>query len=129
MAKKKTLSYYENRLRAMIKERRKVDELESWIEAQVEAAAMNWQMMANLHDEILKGDFVTFGKGSMGQSKMVVNPLLSTYRDVQRTHILHLEALGLNFKTQPKKMTESGAIGVNKDDPMMQLFKTINDNM
>ena len=123
---KKKLSYYENRLRAMIKERRKVDELESWIEAQVEAAAMNWQMMANLHDEILKGDFVKYEKGSMGQSKMVVNPLLSTYRDVQRTHILHLEALGLNFKTQPKKMTESGAIGVNEDDPMVQFFKGIN---
>lgn len=126
---KKKLSYYENRLRAMIKERRKVDELESWIEAQVEAAAMNWQMMANLHDEILKGDFVTYEKGSMGQSKTVVNPLLSTYRDVQRTHILHLEALGLNFKTQPKKMTESGAIGVNEDEPMGQFFKGINDNL
>lgn len=128
MAKKK-LSYYEGRLRAMIKERRKVDELESWIEAQVEAAAMNWQMMANLHDEILKGDFVTFEKGSMGQSKMVVNPLLSTYRDVQRTHILHLEALGLNFKTQPKKMTESGAIGADEDDPLTQFFKGIDNKL
>ena len=128
MAKKK-LSYYENRLRAMIKERRKVDELESWIEAQVEAAAMNWQMMANLHDEILKGDFVTFEKGSMGQSKMVVNPLLSTYRDVQRTHILHLEALGLNFKTQPKKMTESGAIGADEDDPLTQFLKGIDNKL
>lgn len=126
---KKKLSYYENRLRAMIKERRKVDELESWIEAQVEAAAMNWQMMTNLHDEILKSDFVQYEKGSMGQSKMVVNPLLSTYRDVQRTHILHLEALGLNFKTQPKKMTESGAIGVNEDDPMVQFIKDVHDNL
>ena len=126
---KKKLSYYENRLRAMIKERRKVDELESWIEAQVEAAAMNWQMMTNLHDEILKGDFVTFEKGSMGQSKMVVNPLLSTYRDVQRTHILHLEALGLNFKTQPKKMTESGAIGADEDDPLTQFLKGIDNKL
>ena len=126
---KKKLSYYEGRLRSMIKERRKVDELESWIEAQVEAAAMNWQMMANLHDEILKGDFVTFEKGSMGQSKMVVNPLLSTYRDVQRTHILHLEALGLNFKTQPKKMTESGAIGADEDDPLTQFLKGIDNKL
>lgn len=49
MAKKST-SYYEKKLRQMIKERRKVDNVESWIEAQIEAAAMNWQMMVSLHD-------------------------------------------------------------------------------
>ena len=122
MAKKK-LSFYEARLRSMIMQRRKVDSVEPWIEAQVEAAAMNWMMMANLHDEILKGDFLKYEKGSMGQSKMVVNPLLSTYRDAQRTHILNLEALGLNFKTQPKRMVDSGAIGADEDDPMMKFYK------
>ena len=47
MAKKK-LSYYENKLREMVKQRRGIDEVEPWLEAQLEAAAMNWQMVANL---------------------------------------------------------------------------------
>ncbi len=42
---KKSIIYYEKKLRKMIKQRRKVDEVESWIEAQIEAVAMNWQMM------------------------------------------------------------------------------------
>lgn len=122
---KKSISYYEKKLRQMIRERRKVDNVESWIEAQIEAAAMNWQMMVSLHDEIINGKFVSLEHGSMGQTKTIVNPLLSTYRDVQRTHILHLEALGLNFKTQPKKMTESGAVGSDDDDPLGKYFKGI----
>ena len=79
---KKSISYYEKKLRQMIKERRKVDNVESWIEAQIEAAAMNWQMMVSLHDEIINGKFVSLEHGSMGQTKTIVNPLLSTYRDV-----------------------------------------------
>lgn len=122
---KKSISYYEKKLRQMIKERRKVDNVESWIEAQIEAAAMNWQMMVSLHDEIINGKFVSLEHGSMGQTKTIVNPLLSTYRDVQRTHILHLEALGLNFKTQPKKMTESGAVGSDDDYPLAKYYKGI----
>lgn len=109
----------------MIKERRKVETLESWIEAQIEACAMNWQIMANLHQEILKEDFTKYERGSMGQAKKVVNPLLATYRDLQRTHILHLEALGLNFKTQPKKMQDSAAIGTEQNDPMAEYYNTI----
>ena len=120
---KKSITYYEKKLRQMIKERRKVDNVESWIEAQIEAAAMNWQMMVSLHDEIINGKFVSLEHGSTGQTKTIVNPLLSTYRDVQRTHILHLEALGLNFKTQPTKMTESGAVGSDDDDPLVNLVK------
>ena len=119
---KRKLEYYENRLRAMIKERRAISDVEPWLEAQVEGCAMNWQMMVNLHEEIMKGQLISYENGSSGQTKSIVNPLLTMYKELQRTHILHLEALGLNFKTLPKKMTEPTSKGSEKGDPMMQFL-------
>ena len=126
---KKKLEYYENRLRSMIKERRSISDVEPWLEAQVEGCAMNWQMMVNLHEEIMKGQLISYENGSSGQTKSIVNPLLTMYKELQRTHILHLEALGLNFKTLPKKMTESATKGGDKGDAMMQFLASINESL
>ena len=126
---KKDLSHYEKMLRDMICKRRQIDEVEPWLEAQIEGCAMNWQMMAALHEEIMKGQLWSYANGSMGQTKSVVNPLLATYKELQRTHILHLEALGLNFRTMPSKMTESATKGGGKDDSLMDYLGGINDNM
>ena len=41
----KQLIDYEKRLREMIMQRRNIDVVEPWLEAQLEAAAMNWQMV------------------------------------------------------------------------------------
>ena len=101
------LSYYEERLRAMITERRQIDDVEPWLEAQIKSAAMNWQIMVKVYEETRKGQFVSYTNGSKGQTKTLANPLLATYKKLQRTHILHLKALGLNFKTLPSKMIES----------------------
>jgi len=129
MAKKK-LIYYENKLREMVKQRRGIDEVEPWLEAQLEAAAMNWQMVAKLHDELESKILLTYENGSQGQTKAVANPLLTMYKEMQRTHIMHMEALGLNFKTLPKKMTESGAKhGTESDDPLTELLRGIKDNI
>lgn len=122
------IDYYEKKLRAMIIERRQVNEVEPWLEAQIEAAAMNWQMMAKIHEEINKGELLSYANGSSGQTKTIINPLLPMYKEMQRTHIMHLEALGLNFKTMPSKMTESATKGGDKNDPMMQLLQGIKDN-
>ena len=47
---------------------------------------------------------------------------------MQRTHIMHMEALGLNFKTLPKKMTESGAKnGVESDDPLIEFYRAFKE--
>ena len=127
MATKK-LSYYENKLRSMIKERRQIDEVEPWLEAQLEAAAMNWQMVAKLHDELCKGQMLSYENGSSGQTKAVANPLLVAYKEAMRTHIMHMEALGLNFKTLPKKMTEpTSKNGVDADDPMIKFYQGLMD--
>lgn len=128
MAKRK-LEYYEKRLREMVKERRQIDNVEPWLEAQIEGAAMNWQMMVNLHDEIGKGQLVSYANGSAGQTKTIIHPLLAMYRDLQRNHAMNLEALGLNFKTMPSKMTESATKGGDKHDSLMALLEGINDSL
>ena len=120
----KQLNVYEDRLREMIKRRRNIDEVEPWLEAQLEAAAMNWQMVAKLHEELNKSQLLSYENGSSGQTKAVANPLLTMYKEVQRTHIMHMEALGLNFKTLPAKMTESGAKnGIEEGDPIVEFLQ------
>lgn len=126
MAKKK-LIYYENKLREMVKQRRGIDEVEPWLEAQLEAAAMNWQMVAKLHDELESKILLTYENGSQGQTKAVANPLLTMYKEMQRTHILHMEALGLNYKTLPSKMKESVSNAPDENDPLIQLYKNFMD--
>ena len=126
----KQLIDYEKRLRAMVMQRRNIDEVEPWLEAQLEAAAMNWQMVAKLHEELCKGQMLSYENGSSGQTKAVANPLLTMYKEMQRTHIMHMEALGLNFKTLPAKMTESGARGgTDANDPLVELLQGIKDNI
>ena len=126
----KQLNVYEDRLREMIKRRRNIDEVEPWLEAQLEAAAMNWQMVAKLHEELNKSQLLSYENGSSGQTKAVANPLLTMYKEVQRTHIMHMEALGLNFKTLPAKMTESGAKnGVEEDDPLIAYLRGYKERM
>ena len=123
---KKDLSHYEKMLRDMICQRRQIDEVEPWLEAQIEGCSMNWQMLVALHEEIMKSQLWSYANGSMGQTKSVVNPLLATYKELQRTHILHLEALGLNFKTLPKKMTEPTSKGGDKDNSLKEFLESMN---
>lgn len=126
----KQLNVYEDRLREMIKRRRNIDEVEPWLEAQLEAAAMNWQMVAKLHEELCKGQMLSYENGSSGQTKAVANPLLTMYKEMQRTHIMHMEALGLNFKTLPAKMTESGAKnGIEEGDSLLTYLRVIKESM
>lgn len=126
----KQLNVYEDRLREMIKRRRNIDEVEPWLEAQLEAAAMNWQMVAKLHEELNKSQLLSYENGSSGQTKAVANPLLTMYKEMQRTHIMHMEALGLNFKTLPAKMTESGAKnGIEEGDSLLTYLRVIKESM
>lgn len=126
----KQLNDYEKRLREMIMQRRNIDEVEPWLEAQLEAAAMNWQMVAKLHEELCKGQMLSYENGSSGQTKAVANPLLTMYKEMQRTHIMHMEALGLNFKTLPAKMTESGAKnGIEEGDSLLTYLRVIKESM
>ena len=125
---KRNLEYYENKLREMIKQRRKIDEVEPWLEAQLEAAAMNWQMVDKVHEELCNGKLMSYENGSTGQTKAVANPLLTSYKELQRTHILHMEALGLNYRVLPSKMREKVSNAPDEDDPMMKFIQDVMDN-
>lgn len=124
---KKNVDYYENKLREMIKQRRRIENVEPWLEAQLTAAAMNWQMVDKVHEELCNGKLMSYENGSTGQTKAVANPLLTSYKELQRTHILHMRALGLNFETLPKKMTESASNVPDENDQLMQFLNGIGD--
>ena len=94
-----------------------------WLWPQVRAAAGTLAMIAKVQEELLGGELTSLSVGSMGQQKTDVNPLLPYYDKLQRTLLLQLESLGLNYKTTPSKVTESTKKGVDDDDPMVELYK------
>ena len=91
----------------------------------VSVAAKCWQMTDHIHEKLLESPLTLVEVGSMGQTKTVVNPLLSSYEKLQGKMLMHLESLGLNFKSTPRKITESTKNGGNGDDPMEEFFKAV----
>lgn len=121
MPKKETK---EDILVRMICERTK-SEFDEFLRPSVQAAAQCWEMLDKINKELKKlKSLTTVEMGSQFQQKTVVHPLLAQYDKMHRTLMLHFEALGLNYKTTPSKITESTTKGVNEDnDPMAKFFK------
>lgn len=95
-----------------------------WLEPQVHAAALCWQMLEKVQDELMNGKLSTQRQGSKEQYYTEVNPLMPTYKELQRTMIQHYEALGLNYKTTPSKIKEDVEKGVNaKKDPLREMIQ------
>lgn len=125
MAKEKTAQSYERELKRMIKERTGQD-MELWLMPQVRAAASNMVMLDRVHAELMKtNELTTLLPGSMGQIKKEVNPLLAHYDKMQRTLLMQLEALGLNYNTQPKKVTENTKQGGEEADKLVAVLNDI----
>jgi hypothetical protein len=123
MAKKKTAHAYELELRKMIKSRTGAD-MEPWLLPQVRATADNMVMLDKVQAELLDTSaLVKTVPGSMGQYKDEVTPLLPYYDKMQRTLMLQFEALGLNYKTTPSKVTDNTKKGGDDDDPLVQYYK------
>lgn len=123
MAKKKTAHAYELELRKMIKSRTGAD-MEPWLLPQVRATADNMVMLDKVQAELLDTSaLVKTVPGSMGQYKDEVTPLLPYYDKMQRTLMLQFEALGLNYKTTPSKVTDNTKKGGDEDDPLVQYYK------
>ena len=115
MAKQKTAHAYELELRKMI-ESRTGAKMEAWLLPQVRATAMNMVMLDKIQEEMLEEDsLVTLVPGSMGQMKNEVTPLLPHYDKLQRTLLMQLEALGLNYSTTPSKVKEDTKKGVDAE--------------
>lgn len=115
MAKTKTAKQYEAELRRMIKARTGAD-CEAWLTPQIRATAMNMVMLDKIQDELTDMDsLITPVPGSMGQLKNEVSPLLPHYDKTQRTLLMQLEALGLNYSTTPSKVKEDTKKGVDAE--------------
>ena len=115
MAKTKTAKQYEAELRRMIKARTDAA-CEAWLTPQIRATAMNMVMLDKIQDELTDMDsLITPVPGSMGQLKNEVSPLLPHYDKTQRTLLMQLEALGLNYSTTPSKVKEDTKKGVDAE--------------
>ena len=129
MAKQKTAHAYELELRKMI-ESRTGAKMEAWLLPQVRATAMNMVMLDKIQEEMLEEDsLVTLVPGSMGQMKNEVTPLLPHYDKLQRTLLMQLEALGLNYSTTPSKVKEDTKKGVDEKDPLARMMQEAKDAM
>ena len=115
MAKQKTAHAYELELRKMIKSRTGAD-MELWLLPQVRATASNMVMLDKVQAELERADdLVTLVPGSQGQMKSEVSPLLPHYDKMQRTLLMQLEALGLNYSTTPSKVKEDTKKGIDTE--------------
>ena len=123
MAKQRTAHAYEMELRKMIKSRTGAD-MEMWLLPQVRATASNMVMLDKVQRELESADeLVSLVPGSQGQMKSEVSPLLPHYDKMQRTLLMQLEALGLNYSTTPSKVKEDTKKGVDETDPMANFYK------
>jgi hypothetical protein len=118
---------------------RKIDDIMKDLKAQVEErtglpfpefllpivrlTSSNLQMIDHIHEKILEDNLISIETGSMGQSKVVVTPLLPYYDKLQRTATVQLEKIGLTYSATPSKITLSTKNGGMGDDPMEQFLK------
>ena len=122
MAKGKSATAYVAELKKMIKARTGAD-MEPWLMPQVRATASNMVVLDKIQTEIEGLEQLTeYVPGSMGQMKKEVSPLLPHYDKAQRTLLMQLEALGLNYSTTPSKVKEDTRKGVDETDPMARMM-------
>ena len=123
MAKERTAHAYELELRKMI-ESRTGAKMEIWLLPQVRTTAMNMVMLDKIQDEILNGEkkLADYYDGSTGHMKYSPHPLLKNYNDLQRTLLMQLEALGLNYSTTPSKVKEDTKKGIDTQDPLAKMM-------
>lgn len=119
----KKASYYERQLRQRIAAR--FGKVEEWLEPQIEDAALCKQMLVHVHEEIMGGKLLDQKLGSKDQWYTEVNPLMPTYKELQRTMIQHYQALGLNYNATPSKMTEPVKPGGGEKDKLTEALDDI----
>jgi len=121
MSKEKSYKTYRNTLVKMI-EKRTGAEFDVFLTPNVDAAAKCWQMLDNMHEELVNSNLTSLEVGSMGQQKTIINPLIPAYNQLHRTLLEHFEALGLNFRSTPSKITETTKRGLDPEDPMVEWY-------
>ena len=115
MGKEKSVAQYERELRKEVCERKKLEACPAWLNGLVHDAAVCCVMRDKLERELLSSDLTMMVVGSMGQTKMEVNPLLPHLDKVNRTLLQMRESLGLSYTATPSKMNESTEEGGSED--------------
>ena len=124
MAKERTAHNYELEIKRMIVDR--VGKCDLWLKPQIEATAMNRVMLDKIQRELeSQSSLLVVMPGSTGQMKQDAHPLLSHYKELQRTLILQYEAIGLSFKTTPSKIKEQVKSGGSEHDKLQSLLTDI----
>lgn len=118
------VKYYERLLKSKVTARTG-KEFEVFLEPQLHAAALCLQMLEKVHEELMTGKLVTQRQGSKEQWYDEVNPLMPTYKELQRTITLHYEALGLNYKSRPKNITDNTKKGGTEQDRLLNTLESI----
>ena len=118
---KDKVTQYSEQIKSLI-ERRTGKACEEWLALQVAAAARNMALLDKLHEEIMVDTLLIEMEGSKGQPVKSAHPLLAHYDKLQRTLILQLESLGLNFKTTPTKMRDKVAEESSKRDRLIEIM-------
>lgn len=125
MAKPKSISTYQSELKRMVKERTGKD-CDPWLVPQLRATAMNMVMLDKIQRELEdESSLLLSVSGSMGQMKNEAHPLLAHYDKLQRTLTIQFEALGLNYRTTPSKVTENTKQGGEEHDKLTSLLSDI----
>lgn len=126
MPKQKTAHAYELELRKMIQQRTGTD-FEIWLTPQVRATANNMVMIDKVQSELEDTEtLVSMVAGSTGQYKSEVHPLMPYYLKLLAELRLQFEALGLNYRAAPKKITENTKKGGAEQDKLTKLLEDIN---
>lgn len=123
-----TIGGYENLLIRMI-EKRRAAEFDEFLMPQVCTCAQTWMMCNRVHKEMMKSKSLTsLVMGSQNQQKEEVSPLMPYYLKLQGELRLQFEALGLNYRSTPKKITENTKQGGERQDKLAALLNDLNEN-
>lgn len=104
--KKQTIEQYERQIKKLI-EARTGEKAEAWMALPIRTAAMCLVTLDKMQGELEKAPLTVMERGSQGQQKTVVNPLIAAYKDMHRTMIMHYESLGLTYKNDPTRINTS----------------------
>lgn len=104
--KKQTIEQYERHLKKLIEDRTGA-KCEKWMDMPIHTAAMCLVTLDQMQDELNTSRLTVMETGSQGQQKTVLNPLVTAYKDMHRTMIMHYESLGLTFKNDPGRISSS----------------------
>lgn len=120
-----TLNETINELMEMVKLRRGT-ETELWVREQAKPTARNMMVIDKIWREIMELESLTsIKRGSMGQDKSEVSPLLTIYNQAERTLQTQLQGLGLNYSASPDKINVDTKAGVDADkDPMAAFYQS-----